>query len=121
MDDDLSRMRGDRGGQVNGESGARAWRAVDRQPAAVPVEDVLDQRQTKPGAALRAAFRNVDPIEALGEPRQGFGRNARPVIAHADKSFGIAIGRRSKAELDIDALAGGAVFERVLDQVLENA
>ena len=30
----------------------------------MPVEDVLDQREPQAGAALRAAFSDVDPIEA---------------------------------------------------------
>ena len=114
-------MRGNGGGQMDGEGGAGAGRAVDGQPAAVAVEDVLDERQTESGSALRAAFGDVDAIEALGQPRQMFGRDARPVIAHADLRFRLAVGRRAGPELDIDALAGGAIFERVLDQVLEDA
>src|SRR5262245_11554949 len=59
-----------RGRQMHRERGAAAERAVDREPAAVAVEDVLDQCESQAGAALRAAFRDVHAVEALGEPRQ---------------------------------------------------
>src|ERR1700689_3488850 len=104
-----------------GEGGAYSGRAVDRQPTAMAVEDVLDERQTESGSTLRAAFADIDPIEALGQPRQVFRRDARPIIAHAHHRFGLAVGRRTRTELDIDAPAGGAVFQRVLDQIFEHA
>ena len=106
---------------MDGESSARAGRAIDGQPAAVAIEDVLDQRQAEAGSALRTALRDIDAVEALGQPRQMLRRDARPVIAHADQRFRLAVGRCAEPELDIDAPAGGAVFERVLDQVLEDA
>ncbi len=53
--------------------------------AAMPVHDVLDQRETQAGAALRAAFGDIDPVEALGQPRQMLGGDARPVVAHRDQ------------------------------------
>ena len=54
----ISRLGGIVGAQrqAHCERGARARSALDRQPAAVAVEDVLDQRQAQAGAALRAAF-----------------------------------------------------------------
>ena len=106
---------------MDGKGGTRPRLAVDCQPAAVAVEDVFDQRQTEPGSALGAAFGDIDAIEALGQSRQMFRRDARPVIAHADLPFGLAIERRREFKLDVDALAGGAVFQRVLDQILEDA
>src|SRR5579862_4438174 len=98
---------------MDGKSGARSGRAVDGQPAAVAVENVLDQRQAEAGAALRAAFGDVDAIEALGQPRQMLGRDAGAKITHADLRFRLALGRGARPDLDIDAPAGGAVFERV--------
>ena len=38
---------------MHGEGRALPRFALDRQPAAVAVEDVLDQREAEPGAALR--------------------------------------------------------------------
>ena len=42
------------------------------------VEDVLDDGEPEPGAALLAARGDVDAVEALGEPRQMLGRDAGP-------------------------------------------
>ena len=50
------------------------------------VEDVLDQRKAQSGAALGAALAHVDPVEALGQPRQVLGRDPRTVIAHRDRA-----------------------------------
>src|SRR6185295_18197311 len=58
--------------------------AFDQQTAAMARQDVLDQRQPEPGAALRAAIANIDPVEPLGEPRQVLRRNAGPEVAHQD-------------------------------------
>ena len=64
-----------------------AQRALDGEPAAMPVEHVLDQRQTQTGAALRAAVGDVDPVESLGQPRQMLGRDAGAVVAHRHARF----------------------------------
>src|SRR5580704_17209216 len=114
-------MRGNRGGQVNCESGTGSEGTVDRQPSAVAVEDMFDQREAEAGAALSAALRDIDAVKPLGQPRQMLGRDAGDVIAHADQRLRLAIGRYTQSNLDIDAPAGGAVFERVFDQILENA
>src|SRR6476661_2029980 len=59
--------------QVDCEGRAFSRIAGNREPAAVPVHDVLDQRKAKPGAALRAAIGDVDAVEALGQSRQMLG------------------------------------------------
>src|SRR5918993_5521363 len=56
--------------QPRREGSALAWAAVDDQPPAVAVEDVLHQREAQTGAALRPAFRYIDAIEAFGQARQ---------------------------------------------------
>ena len=61
--------------------------ALDAHAAAMPVEHMFDQSKTKAGAALGAAVGNVDPVKALGQPRQMFGRNARPVVANRQLRF----------------------------------
>ena len=48
------------------------------QPAAMAVEDVLDDGEAKAGAAARAAFLHVDAVEPLGQPRNMFFGDARP-------------------------------------------
>ena len=64
---------------------------------------------------------DVDAIEALGQPRQMLGRDAGSVVAHRRPAPPAAVGRGRGREADIDALAGRAVLQRVLDQVLEHA
>ena len=80
----------------------------------------LTSARPKTGAALGAALLHIDPIETLGKPRQMLGRDAGAVVAHRHQHL-LAIGHSGGREADIDAFAGGAVFERVLDQVLEHA
>src|SRR6516162_7675080 len=89
---------------------AQPRHAFDRQPAAVAVEDVLDQRQAQPGAALRAALRYIDPIEALGQPRQMLGRDAGTAIAHGNARFRFAIRPFATGQRDVHPLAGRRVF-----------
>ena len=119
--DNLSRMHGDGGGEVDGESGAGPRLALDRQSAAMAVEDVFDEGQTETGAALGATLGDIDAIETLGQSRQMLRRDAGPVIAHADLRLGLTVDRDPELEGDVDALAGGAVFEGVFNQVLEDA
>src|SRR5262245_37256793 len=104
--------------QVHRERRALPEHALDRQAAAVPAGDVLDQGETEAGAALCPALAHVDAIEALGQPRQVVRGDAGAIVAHRDTSLAAPFGER---ERDVDALAGGRVFERVLDQVLEQA
>src|SRR5690606_17226315 len=47
------------------EAAALAGLALDQELGAVPVGDVLDDRQAEPGAAGDARARPVDPVEAL--------------------------------------------------------
>src|SRR6202051_2982637 len=114
-------MRGDRSGQVDGEGGACSRRAVDGQPSAVAVEDVFDERKTESGSALGTTLGYIHAIKSLGQSRQVLRRDAGTVIAHAYLRLGLAVARCGELERDIDALAGRAIFERVLDQILEDA
>ena len=85
------------------------------------IEDVLDQRQAQPGAALGAALRHIDPIEALGQPRQMLGSDARTTIAHRNARFRFAIRPLPAGQRDVHPLAGRRVFQRVLHEILEHA
>src|SRR5258708_1689254 len=91
--------------QMGGEGGALAGDALDRQSPAVPVEDVLDQREPEASAALRTAFGHVDPIETFGQPRQVLGRDAGTVVAYPDRSLARALGAVADRQRDIDFLA----------------
>ena len=64
-----------------GRAGAEA--RGDAQIPAVAVHDVLDDGEAEPGAAFLAARGGIDPIEALGEPRQVLRRDPRPVVGDA--------------------------------------
>src|SRR5688572_17891895 len=77
------------------------------------VEDMLDDGEAEPSAAAGAAFLYAYPVEALGEAWDVFGGNARPMIP--DVQFGQSIGAPA---VDFDALAGGCIFDGVLDQIL---
>src|SRR4051794_9560439 len=85
------------------------------------VQNVLDQRQAKPGSTLRPALADIDSVEALGQPRQMFGGDARAVVAHRYHRLAFTTGRVAGGAGDIDALAARAVLQTVLDQVLEQA
>src|SRR5262245_28267043 len=73
-------------GKPRGERRALADLALDGELAAVAVEDGLDQRQPETGAALGAALRDVDAVEALGQARQVLGRDARTMMAPTAES-----------------------------------
>ena len=64
--------------QMRGESRPLSRLALDGEPAAMPIKDVLDQRKAKPGAALRTAFGDIDAIEPLRQPGQVLGAMPGP-------------------------------------------
>src|SRR5437868_1099603 len=82
----FSRRRPDLG-KTGGKGRPVLRHALNQQPAAVTGQDVLDQRQPEPGAALRAAVADIDPVEPLGEARQVLRRDAWAEIAHQDPVF----------------------------------
>ena len=65
--------------------------AFDRQPAAMAGEDVLDDGEAEAGAALGAALAGVDAVEAFGQARQMFGRDAAAVVAHDESAVLAAV------------------------------
>ena len=81
---------------------------------------MLHERQAQAGAALGAAFSDIDAIKPLGQPRQMFRRNAGPVVP--DRHDGVAScgGRGFARERDVDTLARCAIFQGILDQVFEH-
>src|SRR5215468_3766318 len=70
--------------QVYREGRALAQRAGDREPPAMPRQDMLDDRQAETSSALGAALRHVDAVETFRQPRQVLRRDARPEIPDAD-------------------------------------
>ena len=90
------------------------------------VEDVLDDRQAEPGAAHLARAGGVDPVKSLGQPWQVLARYALALIAHGYRHrriFGTAAsaGRPQPGRgPDVDFGSGAPVFDRVVDEVLED-
>src|SRR5437588_12036120 len=74
-------------GKTGGKGRTLVWRAVDQKPATMTINDVFDQRQPKPGAALCAAVADIHSIEPLGQSRQMFVRDAGAGIPHDDGHF----------------------------------
>ena len=87
--------------------------AVDFEKAAVAVDDVLDDREAEPGAAHLARARGVDPVKALGQPRQVLARDAVAAVAHRDRDKGartpLGICRSARRGLGAD---GDLAFRR---------
>ena len=46
------------------------------------VKDMFYKRESKPGSTLGAAVPDIDPVEALGQPRQVFARDTLPAVAY---------------------------------------
>src|SRR5690606_34938149 len=102
--------------QTHGEDTPLAHLRLDDQPAAMAVEDVVHDGQPQPGAAQIAAARRVDPIESLGQARQVIARNTLAMVAYRDFQPVLV----PAAEMDFDRRIRPAIFDRVVDQVLEN-
>jgi len=67
-----------------GEGAALPELAVDLEPRFVVLQRVLDDRESESGAAAGARAPRVDPIEALGQPREVCGRDADPGVPHRE-------------------------------------
>src|SRR5215471_6602241 len=84
-------------------------------------ENMFDERETEPGPPLRATVCDIHTVESLRQARDVLGRDARAVVPYPDHRLFLASWASLACERDIDPLAGGAIFQRVLDQVLENS
>src|SRR5215472_11092788 len=70
--------------------------ALDGESAKMTIENVLDQRETKSGAAFGAALSDVDAIKTLGQARQMLGRNPGPIVAHGHDGVPPGRARRTR-------------------------
>src|SRR5690348_18141530 len=85
------------------------------------LEDVLDDRKPKARATLLAARGNIDPVEALREPRQMLRRDAGTIIDHCYcVAAGLPPKRGNVLRLDAHLSAAVAIFQRVLHEVLQD-
>ena len=76
------------------DRGAFADLAFEGQAPAMPLDDVLHDRQAEARSAERAAAARVDAIEALRQPLEMFRRNAFAPIRHGKVNHLILEGRR---------------------------
>src|SRR5206468_1366475 len=91
---------------------AAAIAAVHRlHRTAVQLDQMLDDREAEPAAAVRARTRRIGLAEAVEHVREELGRYARTVVANRDLH---GVLRRFDAESDVTA------FGRELDRVVEN-
>src|SRR3546814_7379898 len=63
-------------------AGSDADFTVDQQLSAMPLDDVLDDRQPQSRAADRTRPSGIDSIESLGQPGEMLGRNSLPLILY---------------------------------------
>src|SRR5690554_5754147 len=68
--------------QAEGERGAFARGALDLQARLMGVQNVLDDGQAEPGAALLPRTRAVHAVEPLGQPGNVLRRNANAFVHH---------------------------------------
>src|SRR5882762_5062632 len=95
-------------------------RADNVGPAAVAIDDVLDDREAQPGSAHRPRAGGIDAIEPLGQPRQVLAPDALTVIAHGDSNERRGGAAPLEPCRDFDHRAFVAVFDRVIEEVLED-
>src|SRR3546814_1421555 len=98
---------------MHGHGSALADRAGDDEVAAMPLGDVLDDREAQPGAAERAAAARIDAVEAFGKPGQMLGRDAVAPIDDRQRDVAGIAGFESHR----DRGAGAPVFHRFADEV----
>src|ERR1700704_4703494 len=106
---------------MNRKDGAFSECAVDLEQTPVMIDDMLHDGEAETGAAKLPRAGGIDPVEALGEPRDVLGENALAVVADRD----LRRGRPREAlqwgaGADLDGGPGAPVFDRVIDQVLEH-
>src|SRR5215468_3133609 len=112
--------------QEYGEDRARPRGALNIKKSAVPIENVLDDREPEPGPAHLARARGVDAIEAFGQPRQMLACNTVAAVAHgyrykcAPPAIATVRGSGAGRGNDRDVAAGATIFDAVVDEILKN-
>src|SRR5687767_14930872 len=104
-----------RRGNGEKESAAVAEFALDPDFAAVGLDDVFDDGEAEAGAALVAGAGAIDTVEAFEDAALRFGRNAGAIVGDGDGGA-LTIGFGG----DGDGAAGRAVFDAVVDEVVDD-
>src|SRR5687767_9527237 len=108
-------MRSGRFGDGEKESAALAEFALYPDFAAVGLDDVFDDGEAEAGAALVAGAGAIDAVETFEDAALRFGRNAGAVVGDGDGcTLRIGFGG------DSDGAAGRAVFDAVVDEVVDD-
>src|SRR5215469_12366979 len=109
--------------QEDRKSAALAHLAVDLESAAVAADDVLDDGKPEARTPEITGAGRIHPVEALGQPRQMLTRDAFPLIDDSDRHRGSRRRHRRRRFAGPgehpDGAAGAAIFQGVVDQVLE--
>src|SRR5262245_25914899 len=84
------------------------------------LDDMLDDGETKPGAAGLAAPRGIDAVKALGDSRQMLARNARAIVCHGEGDPRPASRRRQPhSRAGSAAAVAHCIAEEVVDYLKE--
>src|SRR4051794_26075635 len=104
-----------RGSQPDGKGRAFPEDAGDVEPAAMAVEDVLDDREAEAGPTQFARSGIVDAVETLGQAGQMLARDAVAVIGDRDPHHR---GRRpvSRPGLYRNRAVAPSIFDRIVEQ-----
>src|SRR5678815_3853139 len=70
--------------EMTSEGAAVTFEAVDRQRALMPLQRMAHDREPEPRATEFTRAAGIDTIEALGQARDVFGRDAHAGVAHGD-------------------------------------
>src|SRR5688572_12071218 len=93
---------------------ALAGLALEAQPAAMPLDDMLDDRQPQAGPAERPAAARVDSIETLGDPRDMLGRDAFAAVGEGEVDHVALAG-----QADGHRRSAAAVAQSIADEIVE--
>ena len=100
-------------GIVTENDGEFARFGSDFEPPVVARDDVFDERESQPRAALRGSGNDVYAIEAPRSGGQVFGGDARPLVAHHDTAHAVLLVDNHRRP----ALSARRT-DRILDQIL---
>src|SRR5262245_4470887 len=86
------------------------------------IEDVLHDRKPETRTAALAAAFDIDAIDTLGQPRDRFARDAFAFVLDGDEDLPAlaSASRLDAAELHPHGAFFATVFDRVVDQILED-
>src|SRR4051812_32594936 len=88
----------------------------------MPVQDVLYDGEPQSSAAALAAALHVDAVEALRQTRDGLAGNSLTLVLNRDEVLACTLpaGAVRVTETDAHFAALAAIFDRIVQQVLED-